>query len=430
MQEILQPVRTSPRALDSRLATRYLAQAICSSTSLQALESIGALGEMSQMAGYMQGSPGGFSGQAPYYPQQQQYPPSAGYNNNPFSSSNQAYMSQTHSYPSQPEKQQQAPQSSTQGYYASPSSFQEPPAYQQQQEVQQQQTQLQGGQPNQIDRATDPRGWALAEYGSPFAHFKDWRASPADLELTGFPQQKLMLRVKQRFARSPGDVWSKPAPSFGRSPQQGCRYAPFQPFSLPAAGEQLADGFKPLYPGRILADHDVSAADWSRFLEDIQVAGRMTGAQQVISQVAPVTAHLGATGYFVTKAIQKRMKRGKEPVIAETIEMWQQNFFLRRGVDVYVRDTEGRITGLAPGEPLPGINHSAPVELEHNRNDDSDDDSSDVGIHHELSHKEKKKERKERKEKHKEEKKKKKKDERKNKKKPQFYLIVASYQPM
>ncbi|CDW98409.1 hypothetical protein, partial [Sporisorium scitamineum] len=61
----------------------------------------------------------------------------------------------------------------------------------------------------------------------------------------------------------------------------------------------------------------------------------MTGAQQVISNFAPVTAHLGATGFLVTKALQKRMKRGKEPAITETVEMWEQNFFLRRGLDVY-----------------------------------------------------------------------------------------------
>lgn len=289
-----------------------------------------------------------------------------------------------------------------------------------------------GPQSNQVDKNLDPLGWALAEYGSPFAHSKDWRATPSDLELTGLPQQKLMSRVKQRFARSPGEVWDKPPPSFGRTPQQGWSYAPFEPFSLPAAGEQLADGFKPLYFGRVLADHDVSAADWARFLEDISVAGRMTGGQQVISNIAPVTMHLGATGYFVTKAIQKRMKQSKNPVISETVEMWEQNFFLRRGLDVYIRDTEGRMTSYAPGEPVPGSAVVKTNDMDQHSHDDSDDDSSDTDVHHhgEMSRKEKKKEREERKKKRKEEKKRKEKEHKKDKKKPRFYLIVAPYRPM
>ncbi|CDU25011.1 uncharacterized protein SPSC_04844 [Sporisorium scitamineum] len=350
---------------------------------------------------------------------------------NTFSQPAQQYYPQQQQQQQQQQYQQvqqpQQSQPSNGSYYspqqqqaqASPGTPSQPPLQQQ----------SQGGQANQVDKATDPQGWALAEYGSPYAHSKDWRASPSDLELTGFPEQKLTLRVKQRFSRSPGDVWSKPAPSFGRPPQQGWSYAPFQPFSLPASGEQLADGFKPLYPGRILADHDVSAADWCRFLEDLSVAGRMTGAQQVISNFAPVTAHLGATGFLVTKALQKRMKRGKEPAITETVEMWEQNFFLRRGLDVYVRDTEGRMTARAPGDPVPGSNHANPTEIDDHSSNDSDDDSSDESTHHEKTRKEKKKERDERKKQRKAEKKKRKEEEKKNKKKPRFYLIVAPYQP-
>lgn len=388
---------------------------------------------MSQSAGYTQPGPAGFPVQAPYYTQHPQSQPSFGYNGAP-PSQYSPFATQSHGYPPQYTHHQQAPQqvqspSDQQLYQSQPQP--QPQQQQQQQYAQTPQDPAQSGQQDaprtQVDKATDPLGWALAQYGSPFAYSKDWRATPSDVELTGLPQQKLALRIKQRFARSPGDVWSELPPSFGRPPQQGWSYAAFQPFSLPVAGEQLADGFKPIYIGRVLADHDVSAADWARFLEDISVAGRMTGGQQIISQVAPITMHLGATGYFVTKAIEKRMKNKKAPVIAETIEMWQQNFFLRRGLDVYVQDTTGRITGYAPGQPLPGSNSAKPVELEAQSGDDSDDDSSDSDAQHaEKTRKKKKQERRERKKKRREEKKQK----RKDKKKPQFYLIVAPYQPM
>ncbi|CDS00924.1 hypothetical protein, partial [Sporisorium scitamineum] len=115
---------------------------------------------------------------------QQQYPPNNGYSGYPPSMPQQQdYPQHNGSYYSPQQQQAQA----------SPGTPSQPPLQQQ----------SQGGQANQVDKATDPQGWALAEYGSPYAHSKDWRASPSDLELTGFPEQKLTLRVKQRFSRSP-----------------------------------------------------------------------------------------------------------------------------------------------------------------------------------------------------------------------------------
>lgn len=141
--------------------------------------------------------------------------------------------------------------------------------------------------------------------------------------------------------------------------------------------------------------------------------------------------HLGATGFLVTKALQKRMKRGKEPAVTETVEMWEQNFFLRRGIDVYIRDSEGRMTALAPGEPLPVSNHPTPTELQDNQHSDSSssDDSSDEDAHQMKSRKERKNERKERRREHKQDKRKKKEEKKKDKKKSRFYLIFAPYHP-
>ncbi|PWN47602.1 hypothetical protein IE53DRAFT_371326 [Violaceomyces palustris] len=210
------------------------------------------------------------------------------------------------------------------------------------------QAQASGGQPQ-----ADESMHALQAYGSPYAHSKDWAATPQDANLSSLPQQAFKMRLKQRFARSPGDVFNPPAPSFSRPPAPNHSYSPFNPISLPPDGKFLADGFKPLYPGRILADHDVSAADWARFLEDIVVAGRLTGGQQVLSNIAPVTMHMGATGFFITRAIEKGMKRKKQPLVVEAIEVWQQTFFSHRRLDVYVKDVTGRLTARAPGEEVP-----------------------------------------------------------------------------
>lgn len=92
-----------------------------------------------------------------------------------------------------------------------------------------------------------------------------------------------------------------------------------------------------------MVPHDVSAADWFRFLEDIVVSAKLSGAQNVISNVAPITMHLGATGYFVTKAIQNGMAKKKEPAVFETVEVWNQRFFTARGLDVMLVKEKERL---------------------------------------------------------------------------------------
>ncbi len=199
------------------------------------------------------------------------------------------------------------------------------------------------------------------------------------------PKQAFMMRVKARFARTAGDIFNPPAPSFQRQPATQWTYQPFPPISIKAAGKLLSDGFKPLYPGRVLADHDVSAADWARFLEDIQVAGRLTGGQSVWSNVAPVTMHLGATGYFVTKAIEKGMKKKKVPFIAEAVETWMENFFGARRLDVYIVDGKERITARRPGEPVPTMAMNTPKPAFDSSSSDSSDSSEDEKMQHSHS---------------------------------------------
>ena len=240
----------------------------------------------------------------------------------------------------------------------------------------------------------DPRQAALIKYGSPFAYSSDWAPTAEDFNLTALPQRAIMMRIKMRFARTAGDIFNPPAPSFAREPSRRFRYAPFSSaIVIPQESKELADGFKSLYPGRILVDHDVSTADWARFLEDITVAGRLTGGQAIISQVAPLTMHMGATGYFVTKAIERGMKKKKEPVINEAVETWNQNFFGKRGLDVYLRHGNDRTSARAPGEEVPrkmGQQQFQPRAQEQ-YNYDSDNFSSSGSSKHKKHHKKDKK---------------------------------------
>ncbi|KAN0066586.1 hypothetical protein ACQY0O_000680 [Thecaphora frezii] len=337
--------------------------------------------------------------QQPHYPPNgahygsQPPPPASGYAQHPAQYPQQQYPQQQ--YPQQQYPQQQYPQQQQQ-------QFAQPPAYNQggapyQQQSQPQQPPRPGqprydstmsgngqapvpahGEEKRPDALPEQAQQALAAFGSPYAHSKDWAPAPEDSTLLSLPQQAFKMRVKQRFARTAGDIFNPPAPSFSRPPSQQFSYTPFVPISIKASGKLLADGFKPLYPGRVLVDHDVSAADWARFLEDIGVAGRLTGGQSVIAQVAPVTMHLGTAGYFLTKALEKNMKRKKIPLIAEAVETWQQRFFLPRRLDVYVVEANERLTARQPGEAVPGTPLPAKTQkAEGDSSDSSDSDSSD-----------------------------------------------------
>lgn len=104
-------------------------------------------------------------------------------------------------------------------------------------------------------------------FNSPLATNPNWSPCPNDLNLKSLPIPDIGMRIKQRFARSPGNPFQPEAPSFQRSvPTRGSNqlsnFGPFDSFALPGKGKNFGDGFKPYYPGFVLVDHDVSSADW------------------------------------------------------------------------------------------------------------------------------------------------------------------------
>ncbi|KAJ1017734.1 hypothetical protein NDA16_005053 [Ustilago loliicola] len=151
----------------------------------------------------------------------------------------------------------------------------------------------------------DPKT-ALSQFGSPFARNAKWRPSQQDALLTHLPQLELELRIKMHFSGP-----SVTPPSFARrfNSLHPAASLQFEPVYIRSANKKeahkqlLADGFQPVYPGRLMVQRDVSAADWGRFLEDLTVAGKLTGKQSLISNVAPITMHIGVTGFLVTRAI-------------------------------------------------------------------------------------------------------------------------------
>lgn len=207
-------------------------------------------------------------------------------------------------------------------------------------------------------------------FDNPLASNAEWAPTRADYDLCALPKVDIMLRLKAQLNRKAGNPLNPPPRSFQRAPRLAPNARrPFEPIILKTDGKTglIGAGFKPTYYGPVLAAHDVSAADFHRFLEDIFTAGKVGAGGQAIAGVAPVTMHLGATGYFVTKAILKGMCRRNEPLVVDTIETWQARFFGPRGLDVYVVQDGVRCTarsiGCAP-EPLSAeVAHAAGARL-------------------------------------------------------------------
>lgn len=133
----------------------------------------------------------------------------------------------------------------------------------------------------------------VADFGSPCALRPDWAPTEADAELTQLPSLDWASRVQNRLSKSqPLDFT---APCFRRRPGLHS-YRRFPSRQVEGKGKLVGEGFKSCYFGPDFVEHDVSAADWARFLEDVEVAGRVGIGGQVLATVAPVTMHMDATG--------------------------------------------------------------------------------------------------------------------------------------
>jgi hypothetical protein len=262
-----------------------------------------------------------------------------------------------------------------------------------------------------------------------------------------------MLKVKARLARGAGNPFDPEPISFARPVPRSAveaRAYGFRPIIIQPEGKSgfIGGGFKPNYFGPLLASHDVSAADYARFLEDIFTAGKISGVGHIVATAAPIAMHAGLTGFLITKAITKALARRNEPLVVETIETWQERFFGPRGLDVYAAQEGERATashiGLTPGPLSSEVSQLIGREFNSSRNslqndhesDSQDSDTSHDSHGHKLSRDERnerrrqqKKEKKERKERKKKEKKEKK--ERKEKEKKQRgkhrgpFLVIA-----
>ncbi|KAL4073613.1 hypothetical protein J3A83DRAFT_2574499 [Scleroderma citrinum] len=129
----------------------------------------------------------------------------------------------------------------------------------------------------------------------------------------------------------PPECFSAPSPLRVRSRD-------FPPFRIPSLSDKLVDGFRVLYPRDLLEKHGITREDWTRFLEDLTIAARLStqGLSAVGSRV-PVKL-LPARGPFITRlpgaAYDAAFQKSPLEEVKALITIWNECAFERRRLRV------------------------------------------------------------------------------------------------
>lgn len=151
-------------------------------------------------------------------------------------------------------------------------------------------------------------------------------------------QRKLSTKSTRNPLTNPPDCFERPA-QFSAPPQ------PFSTFYIRSLGKHVDKGFPKGFPSAQLSSHDINAEDWTQFLDDLAYTGKLTGVQNVVSTVFPVTRYVGFIGHTITRVIEDGMKKGKHGKIATLVDIWNTVFFNQRGVNIVLLHGTTRISG-------------------------------------------------------------------------------------
>ncbi|KAG1843305.1 hypothetical protein DFJ58DRAFT_46350 [Suillus subalutaceus] len=129
----------------------------------------------------------------------------------------------------------------------------------------------------------------------------------------------------------------------------------FPPFRIPCAGNNLADGFRILYPSGLLDKHGIQQADWTRFLEDLGISARLAGqGLSAVGSRVPITP-FPVRGIFGTRATgtvyDSQFTRSPRDEVQTLITVWNQSAFERRKLHVTLQ-IKGGVDNRAPYELL------------------------------------------------------------------------------
>ncbi|QRW17063.1 hypothetical protein RhiXN_05065 [Rhizoctonia solani] len=99
--------------------------------------------------------------------------------------------------------------------------------------------------------------------------------------------------------------------------------------------------------------HDVHESDWDNLLQDLVACSRYSTGQRIIAGFLPVTKHLGPPGCLANFVVEQGMRKGKLSKSFELLDIWNEQFFRPRRLEVILckgdRCKSGRRSGfLAP----------------------------------------------------------------------------------
>ena len=205
----------------------------------------------------------------------------------------------------------------------------------------------------------------------------DWGPTARDRDAPPvLPKRTCLGRLRESWTRKTGKPLYPPPASLARAAPPRAEkgtlsttYAPFASFYLPGKSKRIANGFQPRYPAHIMVDHDVSAADWDRFLADIRVVGKVRPGEKALMTLCwfvflpcNICCCGGAVlSTLVSLALLEHAHRRHIPKMLELIELYQYRFFRARGLDVFVACGATRLTGHFPGDK--SYVHAPPVEV-------------------------------------------------------------------
>jgi len=140
-----------------------------------------------------------------------------------------------------------------------------------------------------------------------------------------------------------------------QAPQQP--YPTFEPTFLIAVGQFLTRGFPNLPPPSTtvphpFASHDVTESDWSRFLQEVRAAGKLTEKQESLAHL-PIVSIIPIVGTLSNHIIRQQMKKGRGKDVGNVIDVWNHHFFHPRHMEVVLMRGATRLSGLDkhPGSP-------------------------------------------------------------------------------
>ncbi|CAE6482203.1 unnamed protein product [Rhizoctonia solani] len=148
-----------------------------------------------------------------------------------------------------------------------------------------------------------------------------------------------------------------------------------------------------------LHKHDILAEDWVRLLEDIHIVARLSAGQRITAGILPMTMHVGFTGLFISRAIERGMRRKNVEGVMQLLQIWNERFFKPRrelsipslernpdelgsyiGLEVILCRGDYRVATSSNDKvrlPAPDRPHARPRSMSHASSSSSSSSSSD-----------------------------------------------------